>query len=793
MRNIIVLSLLLISILVSAGSSVLARQPGAAPTRTLGASGALARLAPAAAISRPPVPAAAQAAPPLPLRRGIGGEASSMVVSGTLAYLGIGGQIEVLETSATSATLITTLPVPNHPQSLRRQGSTLYAATGVGGLQVIDLSDPVHPHIVGAYAPADLTAQNGVADVIIKGSFGYVTRADGRVQVLDLTNPTQPALLKTLTIAARTPNVPVTAGELAANDTLLAVHASQTVEMALNDHWIELYSLSNPASPQLVGTIADTWALDMVIQGTRLYVLRIGGWDIYDVSAPQQPVRLNPDQEWEVGSTITVVGTTLYVGNKDVETYALNTWDVSDPAHPARIASTVIPQEAREIVVAGSRMHVMYGSEFASGLIQLDGVGGALALRDVLTLPSYPIAVEKVGSLLYVLDWFAGLFIYEVSPNSQPGLRGRYQIPHNASLMATADLHVRDNRAYLTYVALPEAVFAVLDISTPEQPALLGEHRWETNQGVRELQFGLVGNYAYVGNDIFDVSDPTRLGAPIGQLTADSFLYDLALDGTIAYLAMEQGLVIMDTTNPAAPVVLSSLPPQGPEPFTSVTVDKQIAYLISGWGMTFVDVRTPSHPVVLGNYSPDEANVRPQGVAVYHGMLNISMSAWKGESYVQVVQITDPAHPVTIAKTPVWGRPEQLLDDGTSLYIAAGTGGVVSLTNSIAARLVADPTTPGVTIVDFGFQAPALTVRAGTSVSWSNTGAVEHTVTSTAIGASTTAAAWDSGKLATGQVFSHTFDTLGTFAYRCTIHPAMTGTIAVVEMNHKAYLPKVGR
>ena len=581
MRKSIVLSLLLISILATAGGAVLARQPSA--IRTAGASGAgasfsqEARFAPAA-ISRPVAPGAGEAAPPLPLRSGIGGEASSMVVSGTLVYLGIGGQIEVLETSATSATLVTTLPVPNHPQSLRRQGSTLYAATGLGGLQVIDLSDPVHPHIVGAYAPADLTAANGVSDVIVKGSLGYVTRADGRVQVLDLTDSTHPALLKTITIAARTPNVPVTAGELAASDTLLAVHASQTVELALNDHWIELYSLSNPADPQLVGTIADTWTLDMVLQGTRLYVLRIGGWDIYDVSAPQLPVLLNPNQPWEVAWAITVVGNTLYVGDKNVETYTINTWDVSDPAHPAKLGSTVIPQEAQEIVVAGARMHVMYGSEFASGLIQLDGVGGALALRDVLTLPSYPIAVEKVGSSLYVLDWFEGLFIYEISPTSQPVLRGRYQLPYS-SLTTAQDLHVRDNRAYITYGSNQESVFAVLDISTPAHPVLLGEKRWNADDANKPLRgwFDLVGNYAYVGNIILDVTDPTHLDASVGKFSDDSFLYDLAMDGTTAYLAMDHGFVIMNTTDPAAPVVLATIPPQGGEPSTSVAVDKPLA------------------------------------------------------------------------------------------------------------------------------------------------------------------------------------------------------------------------
>ena len=30
-----------------------------------------------------------------------------------------------------------------------------------------------------------------------------------------------------------------------------------------------------------------------------------------------------------------------------------------------------------------------------------------------------------------------------------------------------------------------------------------------------------------------------------------------------------------------------------------------------------------------------------------------------------------------------------------------------------------------------------------------------------------------------GQTISHTFDQLGTFDYRCTIHPGMTGTVIV--------------
>jgi plastocyanin len=79
-----------------------------------------------------------------------------------------------------------------------------------------------------------------------------------------------------------------------------------------------------------------------------------------------------------------------------------------------------------------------------------------------------------------------------------------------------------------------------------------------------------------------------------------------------------------------------------------------------------------------------------------------------------------------------------------------------------------------VIIVDFAFQPASLEVPAGTTVTWTNSGAATHTVTADN-------GAFDSGRLASGATFSQTFDTAGTFAYHCEIHPQMTGTIVVTE------------
>ena len=76
-----------------------------------------------------------------------------------------------------------------------------------------------------------------------------------------------------------------------------------------------------------------------------------------------------------------------------------------------------------------------------------------------------------------------------------------------------------------------------------------------------------------------------------------------------------------------------------------------------------------------------------------------------------------------------------------------------------------------VTIVDFGFNPGTITVKAGTTVTWTNTG-VTHTVTSNT-------GLFDSGHLGSGDTFTFTFSKAGTYAYHCAIHSAMKGEVTV--------------
>jgi plastocyanin len=77
-----------------------------------------------------------------------------------------------------------------------------------------------------------------------------------------------------------------------------------------------------------------------------------------------------------------------------------------------------------------------------------------------------------------------------------------------------------------------------------------------------------------------------------------------------------------------------------------------------------------------------------------------------------------------------------------------------------------------VAIQDLAFQPNALTVPVGSTVTWTNNDSTQHTVTADD-------GSFDSGILQQGGTFSQTFATAGTFAYHCTIHDSMTGTITV--------------
>jgi plastocyanin len=73
---------------------------------------------------------------------------------------------------------------------------------------------------------------------------------------------------------------------------------------------------------------------------------------------------------------------------------------------------------------------------------------------------------------------------------------------------------------------------------------------------------------------------------------------------------------------------------------------------------------------------------------------------------------------------------------------------------------------------DFMFSPTPVTVKAGSTVTWTNKDDEPHTVVSDT-------GVFKSGGMDTNESFSYKFDKPGTYHFTCSIHPRMVGTVVV--------------
>jgi LPXTG-motif cell wall-anchored protein len=76
------------------------------------------------------------------------------------------------------------------------------------------------------------------------------------------------------------------------------------------------------------------------------------------------------------------------------------------------------------------------------------------------------------------------------------------------------------------------------------------------------------------------------------------------------------------------------------------------------------------------------------------------------------------------------------------------------------------------TISDYKYTPSTITVTAGESVTWNNSGPTGHSATADD-------GSFDTGILSKGASGSHTFSKAGTYSFHCTPHPFMKGTVVV--------------
>ena len=106
--------------------------------------------------------------------------------------------------------------------------------------------------------------------------------------------------------------------------------------------------------------------------------------------------------------------------------------------------------------------------------------------------------------------------------------------------------------------------------------------------------------------------------------------------------------------------------------------------------------------------------------------------------------------------------------------LIASCGVVAAVIVAAVSVAAADNSPHRVVVRGFAFEQQSLEVKVGDRVEWLNEDIAPHTATALS-------GEWDTGALTKSQSAVISFETPGTFAYRCAYHPQMRATIVVTE------------
>lgn len=297
----------------------------------------------------------------------VAGFANRLAISGNLAYISSGfGGLRIVDISNPN--------VPTEISHLTLQGEAthlalapgrayvswhtcnVFAYTCVGGLEIIDVSDPVHPSLTGSFAIPDGPAW-GLA---VAGNYVYV--ADGRagLHTIDISDPAHPREVGFYQMQAWPQDLVV-----------LGNYAYVT------DLWgLRILNISDPTHPREVSFYNTGQTHSIAIAGNYAYVAAENGLHVVNIAIPSVLSEGILYSTAAPAYDVAVVGNLAYIalGNRiDFGTSAgnlgLQVVDLSNLAKPTLVGLYVTPGLARGVTVRGSYAYMA------------DGYGGLIVLR----------------------------------------------------------------------------------------------------------------------------------------------------------------------------------------------------------------------------------------------------------------------------------------------------------------------------------------------------------------------------------------------------------------------------
>jgi len=460
----------------------------------------------------------------------------------------------------------------------------------VGGLIVLDISNPATPQLVGSSAFPN-TQQNGFDSLKVSKSFAFVGYYGGTL-VMDVTNPAQPVFKARYGISSTEvpPDYSLSPGHvfLAHGGRMMVADVTNPTNLfivgtydtggwtrsvavdghvacvANGDREVRLYDVSNPSVPALLATFqTEGYAVDVAAAAGRAYIISTDDlskpyWEllsatarveVIDLSSPSNPTRLGIYREIPGYSHgVAVAGDTAYIADDKAGLQVVN---VADLRNPVRVGTYDTPGDALGVAIAGDIAFVADGPAGLQILYVRDP--GAPIRLSGYNSPGHAYGVTVASGYAYLADGAAGMQIVRVSTPASPLRVGGYDTTGTAYGVAV--------NGTTACVADGQAGLQVMDVSTPASPQRVGGY--DTDGEV--MGVALLGNYALVadrleGLHVLNIANPQNPRL-VGRISNNGITnnigspHSIAVHGQFAYVVGggDTRLYRVDLTDPVNP------------------------------------------------------------------------------------------------------------------------------------------------------------------------------------------------------------------------------------------------
>jgi hypothetical protein len=266
-----------------------------------------------------------------------------------------------------------------------------YIADDIGGLCIVDISDPSDPMIEGIFASGE-----SINSVTIRDKYAYVTAEEGFF-IFDISKPSNPIKIGE-NCSIRAYNVVVSG-----NYAYLASYSG-----------LDVVDITNPSNPTKVGECTTDSAGSVFVLGNYAYVTNFyNGLFIIDISNPSNPIKVGQYTEGEFFRSVVLSDYYAYVATTGSS--GLCVLDVSDKSNPIRIIQ--YPELSYDLVVSGDYAYIITGHDLC--IVDMTQ-SPPVEIGKYFTRCSY--ALDLSGNYAYVACYDKGLYIFKIDivPDTTP-------------------------------------------------------------------------------------------------------------------------------------------------------------------------------------------------------------------------------------------------------------------------------------------------------------------------------------------------------------------------------------